>query len=303
MGRQRAKVRLSEVAGRQWGRVSWAQIKALGVDRKVIADWKKQGYIHQVLPCVYAVGHRAPSLEADLAAALLYAGPGAALSHTTAAYWLGLLDQRPRVIHVSTPRRCRSQPGITVHDRRSHERDWHRGLPTTTVPQLFLDLAATTSLRTLRQALANADYRNLLDVAAIEAGLGRGRPGSRRLREALAEHQPRLAWTKSRLERAFLELCESAGIPLPEVNVRVAGWEVDALFREQRIAVELDGHGNHRSPAQVRRDRRKELALRRAGLLPVRYSDDQLGGHANEVLEDLMALYRAGTTPNSSVWP
>jgi predicted transcriptional regulator of viral defense system len=303
MRRQRARVRLGRIADRQWGRVSWAQIKALGVDRRVATDWKKQGYIHRVLPGVYAVGHRAPSLESDLAAALLYAGPGAALSHTTAAYWLGLLDQRPQVIHVSTPRRCRSQRGIKVHGRRDQERIWHQGLPTTALPQLFLDLAATTSLRTVRHALANADYRKALDVTAAEAALARGRPGSAKLRRALYEHQPRLARTKSRLERAFLELCETAGMPLPEVNVQVAGWEVDALFRAQGIAVELDGPSNHRSQAQVRRDRLKELALRRCGLRPVRYSDDQVFHHGAAVLADLTELYRAGTTPNSSVWP
>src|SRR5947209_10113803 len=127
-----AKVRVAEVAGRQWGRLTWAQLQALPAPRKTISDWKTQGYIHQVLPRVYAVGHQAPSYEADLAAALLYAGPGAALSHTTAAHWLGLLDRRSAVIHVSTPRRVRSLPGIVVHGERKQERNWHRGLPTTT---------------------------------------------------------------------------------------------------------------------------------------------------------------------------
>lgn len=303
MPQQNAKVRLSGMAERQHGRVTWRQICELGVADRTIGEWKKQGYIHRVLPGVYAVGHRAPSLEGDLAAALLYAGPGAALSHTTAAYWLGLLDQRPRVIHVSTPRRCRSQPGLTLHGRRSQERMWHHGLPTSTLPQLFLDLADTVSRRLLRQTLANADYRGLLDPGAAEAAAGRGRSGSANLRQALDEHMPRLARTKSDLERAFFELCERAGMPLPEVNVRIAGWEVDALFRAQGIAVELDGHRNHRSPAQVRRDRQKELALRRVGLRPVRYSDDQIHDRGGEVLEDLSGLYRAGKTPNSSVWP
>lgn len=306
MRRQNAKVRLGELAGRQWGRVSWAQMVALGIDRKVAGDWIQQGYIHRVLPSVYAVGHRAPSLESDLAAALLYAGPGAALSHMTAAYWLGLLDQSPTVIHVSTPRRCCSQPGVRVHERREGGRIWHRGLPTTTIPQLFLDLASTTSLRLLRRGLANADYKNLLDIEAVEANLGRGRRGSGKLREALVEHMPCLARTKSELERIFLAISEAAGFPLPEVNVRVAGWEVDVLFRAERIAVELDGYGNHRSPAQVKRDRRKELALRKAGFLPVRYSDDQLYDHPGEVRADVerlieAATYRPGTTPNSSV--
>src|SRR5438309_734517 len=156
MRRQNAKVRLGRIAGRQWGRVSWAQIAALGVDRKVALDWKAQGLFQLVLPRVYAVGHQAPSYEADLAAALLYAGPGAALSHATAAHWLGLLEKPPRAIHVSTPRRCRSLPGVVVHGRRDRERIWHRRFPLTAVPELLLDLAATEPSRRVRKALANA---------------------------------------------------------------------------------------------------------------------------------------------------
>jgi hypothetical protein len=227
------------------------------------------------------------------------------LSHATAAHWLGLLDTRPRQIQVSTPRRCRSQPGVVVHDRRTRERVWHQGIPVTALPELFLDLAATATLRELRRALASADYRKLLDVQAVETALGRGRRGSVELRQALDEHQPRLARTKSELEVMFFELCQSGGVyPLPEVNARVAGWEVDALFRKQRIAVELDGHDNHRSPAQVKRDRRKELALRGAGFLPVRYSAEQLDRRV-DVLAEMRRLtaQRPGATQNSSVWP
>ena len=292
MDNQDARVRLGAIAGRQWGRVAWSQIRRLGVDRKAIARWKAQGYLHLVLPTVYAVGHRAPSYEADLAAALLYAGPGAALSHATAGHWLGLLDGPSRLIHVSTPRRCRSQPGIVVHGRRDLPRIWHRGFPVTAAAQILIDLAATEPLRRLRRALANADYRGLLDLAAIDVLLGRGRPGSARLRDALAEHEPRLAQTKSELEVAFLELCKAAGIALPQVNVRVAGWEVDALFAEQQLAVELDGYRNHRSPAQIERDRRKELDLRAAGLRPVRYSGEQLTNRRAEVIADLRRLAR-----------
>src|SRR5205823_1650214 len=100
----------------------------------------------------------------------------------------------------------------------------------------------------------------LLNIQELNAALGRGRPGSARLRQALQSHQPRLARAKSDLEISFFELCEEAGFPVPEVNVRVAGWEVDVLWRDERIAVELDGYRNHRSPAQVKRDRRKEMA-------------------------------------------
>jgi hypothetical protein len=77
-----AKVQM--LADRQWGRISAAQFGALGVESVTIVRWVGAGYLHQVHPRVYAVGHRAPSVEADLTAALLYAGPGAMLSHATA---------------------------------------------------------------------------------------------------------------------------------------------------------------------------------------------------------------------------
>jgi very-short-patch-repair endonuclease len=77
---------------------------------------------------------------------------------------------------------------------------------------------------------------------------------------------------------------------MPETNVYIAGWEVDALWRVQRIAVEIDGYGNHRSRAQVRRDRRKDFALRSIGYTPLRYSDEQLAEHRNDVVAELTRL-------------
>jgi predicted transcriptional regulator of viral defense system/very-short-patch-repair endonuclease len=290
MRNQDAKVRLAQLADRQWGRVTWDQIRAIGIERATVNRWRKRGYLHRVLPGVYAVGHRAGDYVADLVGALLYAAPGAMLSHATAAHWLGLLDEKPRQIHITTPRRCRSQRRIVVHERRACDRVWHNDLPVTTLAQTLLDLAADAPLRTVRKALANADYRHTLNIAELDAALGPGRPGSSRLREALRDHQPILARTRSNLEVMFVELCEEARIPTPELNQRIAGWEVDALWREERIAVELDGYDNHRSRAQVKRDRRKEMALRAAGFTPVRYSEEQLTRYRAAVIEEITRL-------------
>jgi predicted transcriptional regulator of viral defense system len=270
--------------------VKWSQLAQLAIPDATASLWVAKGYLHRRLPGVYAVGHPATSTESDLAEALLYAGPGAMLSHATAAWWLGLLDYQPRKIHVSTPRQCRSIGRIRAHTRRNYDRMLHNGLPTTTLPRLFLDLAATETRRTVRRALAKADYADDLAVADLEAAAGRGRPGSAQLRAALAAHQPALALTKSRLETLFFEICEKAKLHLPEVNQYLAGHEIDAMWREQRIAVELDGHRNHHTRAQLRSDRRKELAVRMAGFTPVRYSEDQLEHSAEEVIVDLCRL-------------
>ena len=76
---------------------------------------------------------------------MLYAGPGAALSHVTAANWRELAEFPGPVIHVSTPRACVSLPGIAVHGRRARlDREIVDGVPVTTVAQTVLDVAAST---------------------------------------------------------------------------------------------------------------------------------------------------------------
>jgi len=280
--------KVARVADRQAGRVSTAQFAALGIDRRAVFWWTQSGYLQLVLPRVYAVGHRAPSVEADLWAAVLYAGPGAMLSHATALWWRGLLDRQPWPIQVITPRRCRSLRGIKVHGRRAHERFPYKGLPTTSVEQALLDFAATAPLERLRFALANADYREVLDIPALQVIAGNGRKGSTHLRNAMKRHEPKLARTRSHLERLFLPLCERAGVPLPdELNVYVEGVLVDAVWWERKLVVELDGKNNHSSWAQIQNDRSKELRLRAGGFEAVRYGRRQLEEESALVEQDL----------------
>jgi hypothetical protein len=269
--------KLARIAGRQCGRVTWAQLMALGFARATIADWVRGGYLHQVVSRVYAVGHTAKSVEADLWTAVLYAGPGAMLSHATALWWRGLIDKQPRPLQVTTPRRCQSQPGIRVYGRRACERTLHKGLPTTTIEQALLDYAATAPVERVRYALANADYHKVLDVPALQVIAGSGRAGSPKLKQALKRHEPRLARTRSPLERLFLPLCEKYGIPPPDdVNVLVAGVLVDAVWWKQKLVVELDGKDNHSSWGQIQRDRSNEMRVRAAGFDVLRYGTLQI---------------------------
>jgi hypothetical protein len=286
-----AKERVGCVADRQWGRVGWAQLTALGLETWTIARLVDDGYLLPVLPRVYAVGHRAGSVEADLVAAVLYAGPGAMLSHATALWWHGLIDRQPWPIQVSTPRRCRSLGGIDVHGRRACERILHGGLPTTKIEQALLDFAAVAPPERVRYVLAAADYHKVLDIPALQVLAGNGRTGSTKLRKALERHEPKLAHTRSPLERLFLPLCERAGIPLPEVNVWIEGVLVDAVWREQKLVVELDGENNHSSWKQIQDDRSKELRLRAGGFDVVRYGTRQCEEEPALVERDLRRAY------------
>src|ERR1700733_3527863 len=286
-----AKERVRCVADRQNGRVSAAQLAAIGIKTVVVSQWVRQGYLLPVLPRVYAVGHRAKSVEADLVAALLYAGPGAMLSHATALWWHGLIESEPCAIKVSTPRRCRSLRGIDVHGRRTCERILHRDLPTTRIEQALLDFAAVAPLERVRYVLAAADYHKVLDIPALQVIAGNARTGSTKLRKALERHEPKLAHTRSPLEWLFLPLCERAGIPLPEVNVWIEGVLVDAVWREQKLVVELDGENNHSSWKQIQDDRSKELRLRAGGFDVVRYGTRQCEEEPRLVEQDLRRAY------------
>jgi very-short-patch-repair endonuclease len=66
------------------------------------------------------------------------------------------------------------------------------------------------------------------------------------------------------------------------------------LWRGPRVIVELDGHDAHDSRAQIERDRRRELRLRAAGFVVLRYTWDQVTREPGLVVTDVrLALARA----------
>ncbi len=295
-------VRIAELAERQWGVVSRTQLRGIGATEGTLARAVGSARLHRVHPSVYAVGHRALAVEGRLAAALLYAGPGAALSHTTAAAWWQLIDAEPRRVHVSAPGYRRSLPAVRVHHPRALTRVRHRRLPVTPVARTLLDLASVVSFDRLRRALSEADYRGLLDEEDVIAVLRRGHRGSARLRAALDRHLPELAQTRSALERGFVALCEHASIPMPEINAIRCGLTVDALWPRHRVVVELDGQRAHGGRASVAVDRDRELRLRQAGYRVLRYSWRQVKREPEAIARDLMrALEASVPAPDASV--
>ena len=99
-----------------------------------------------------------------------------------------------------------------------------------------------------------------------------------------------LPHTRSDLERRFLRLCRDAGLPRPAVNVPVAGVEVDFLWPEARLVVELDGFEFHRERAAFERDRRRDAILQRAGYRVLRITHRRLTEEPEAVISDLRAL-------------
>ena len=283
-----AKVRVAELAQRQWGVVARFQLEESGLEAAGISRWINERRLHRIHPAVYAVGHPALGLEGRLAAALFYAGPGAALSGVTAGYWWGMLGGEPKLIHVATPRRRASLPQVRVHRERTFERVWHRRLPVTPPSQALLEMARQLRTTELRRALAEAEYQRLVTLDDVQCVLGRGKRGSAALRVAIECHNPRLARTKSQLEELLISVCDRYSVTPPEgVNVLVAGWLVDAVWFEQQVVVELDGYAAHSTRARLERDHRRDLDLRAAGFVVLRYTWHQLVHEPEQVVADL----------------
>jgi len=279
------------LAEKQWGPVARRQFLDLGMSGNTVDRWLGSGRLCVVHPGVYTLGHRLLAPEGRLVAALLYAGPGSVLSYLAAAWWLGIIDGALGLIQISTPNHPRSLDTVAVHRPRSIESIRHRRLPITTVPRILIDSANLVSDRMLRQLLSEVVYQRFSTLDEIEAALGPGLRGSTKLRRALDRHRPELARTVSDLEIAFVELCGRAPFSMPEVNVRVEGFKVDALWRQERVVVELDSQKAHGTSIAVAADCHRDLTLRAAGYIVRRYSWIQVTQTPELVIADLIAAY------------
>jgi hypothetical protein len=283
----RAKARVSELAAKQQGRVTLPQLLALGIARSTISNWVGAGFLYPVLPGVYAVGHPGTSEEADLFTAVLYAGPNAGLGGMSAGVWRGIVKWRePKAIEVWTPRRKRSLAAndpanalgrpVVVKSRRTFKRSLWNGIPTTPIPQTVLELARTEDVNLVRFVLANLDYLRLLNEPALRKLTGPGVPGSGVLLDALGRPLLMLAKAKSWFGARLVFICEATGMRVPDdLEARIAGYTVDAVWWDEMVVVECDGEGNHGTFRQRRRDLGEDMELRALGFLPIRYTTDK----------------------------
>jgi hypothetical protein len=273
--------KIAELAEGQHGVVARRQLVALGFGRGAIDHRVAGGRLHPLHRGVYAVGHPRLTARGLWMAAVLACGPGALLSHRSAAALWGLQSSAASRIDVTTPgRRGRGRPGIVLHRvGRLHDEDRlsRDGIPVTTVARTLLDLAESVSPDQLGRAFEEAERLRFLDLQALHSVRDRspGRQGLRALSILLADGREPLE-VRSGLERRFVELCREANLPLPALNTAVAGHEVDALWPRQRLIVELDGYAFHRTRAAFERDPARDLDLQLAGYRVLRITSRRL---------------------------
>ncbi|HEU4656380.1 MAG TPA: type IV toxin-antitoxin system AbiEi family antitoxin domain-containing protein [Capillimicrobium sp.] len=289
--------RVARVAAAQDGVLSTRDLLAAGLSRAAISRWLAAGRLVRIHRGVYAYGHAALTPNGRRLAAVLACGPGAVLSHRSAAAAWGLLTtHRPRFDVITAGAAGRALDGIDAHRCRLHpsERTMLGALPITTVARTIVDLAAVESQARLERAIVAAERAALLDLREIDAIVARAprRRGTRRLRAALAAYRPEHAWTRSELERATLALIERHGLPRPSVNALVAGHEVDLHWPGDALVVELDTLGTHGGAAAFHGDRARDQDLTAAGQRVIRLTDRQVADEPARVAATLRALLR-----------
>jgi len=213
-------------------------------------------------------------------AAVLACGPGAVLSHSSAAALWRIGFEERSVIELSLPSPSRRRrPGLRIHRRPSlRHRDVtaEYDIPVTTPIQTLIDLTPRLDRRLVERAINEADKYDLVHPPELRAALGErvGEPGVARLRHILDRRTFRL--TKEELERRFLPLARKAGLPTPLTGQWVNEFEVDFYWPDLGLVVETDGLRYHRTPAEQARDRLRDQAHTAAGLTQLRFTHEQV---------------------------
>lgn len=262
--------RIAWIAERQRGAVGRGQLLAVGLSARQVGERLRRRRLHPLYRGVYLAGHPVPAPSAREVGALV-ACEGGVLSHRTAAGLHGLCEL-PEIVHVTTLRDIRRK-GIAVHRTTSlvDAVSTRGGLPVTTVARALVDLADTEPAACLERLVAEAERRRL--VRRDELVVPNGRHGAAKLAEILDEG-PRL--TRSEAERRLLALVRGARLPTPESNQRVGRFEVDLLWREQRLIAEVDGFAFHGDRLAFERDRERDQQLQLAGFRVLRITWRQL---------------------------
>lgn len=255
-----------------------------------------RGHLIRVHRGVYAVGHARLTVHGRWTAAVLACGPGALLSHHTAAALHELRTAPTGPIDVTAPG-VRRHPGIRTHTARHPEPGTTiDGVPVTSLERALLDYATVVTPRRLSDAVDAAQRSGRLRPERISATIDAagGHPGTHALRRQLEQRADETPWTQSELERRFLGLVRDAGLPPPRANVLVDGLLVDFYWPEAELVVEVDGFAFHRGHASFERDRANDTVRALHGRTTIRPTYRRIEHDRTGLQRDLSRLLAAG---------
>ena len=282
------------------------QLRGLGLTDESISRAIARQLLYVVFPGAYCVGHRYLTPHGRLLAATLACGEGSVVSHGTAAWLCGLAKSAPDLIDVIAP--VESGRKIAGIRRRfvpmpAGREVWRRGgVPVTSPMRTLVDCAGSAPTE-VAGMIEQASVLGVLDIGGVDRILdGPSRRGTKRLLRLLEpwrRYKPGIK-IRSRMEAKLLPLLSEAALPIPQTNARLRvgpkSYEVDFLWRRQKVIVEADGGRFHDNPAAGSRDSNRNHTLTGAGYRLPRLGWEDLRDRPEETMRELAALLRGRAT-------
>lgn len=292
------------------GCVTTSRLLSAGVTAPRIRRLTQRGALTPVVRDVFLVTADTLSDRQLLYAAALAGGPGALVTARANAEYRTLLPPSRTPVDVIAPRsrthrrlvtacvheRTGSSAVIMVRRSRVVERpDVRANAPLASVGRALVDLAAREGGHAAWRCWREADFKRLLDPRDIERVCGRGRPGSRIVRD-LAESLPivHTAETQAQTlaESLLIEQLLVLGAPRPASNqplcVDGTWYYPDLWFRRWRAVIEVDGPV-HRDPRRQRDDRLRDQHMRLRGIAVWRVERDVVLADPSATAADVWA--------------
>jgi predicted transcriptional regulator of viral defense system len=300
---------IARICQLQHGVITLDQLEARGLTVQAVHERLLVGRLHRIHQRVYSLTPGVMTQRAEFMAAVLACGPEAVLSHRSAAYLWGLVEERQKPIDVTAPnRRGRSPDGVAAHRDGSLQpidKLTLYGIPCTSLARTLLDYAGVTPEWELRKAVAQAEVLGVFDLQAMRSVLHRSRRrrGVARLRLVLETIHPQTKRTRGELERLFLAMCITTGLPQPQVNVwlDVPGGnplQADFLWRESRLIVEADSREFHDTDSAFEYDRKREQRFQLAAWRVSRCTWSQVEREPRRLAMTIRALLDQARRPS-----
>ncbi len=278
--------RVGVIADLQRGRVARWQLLAVGITDNMIHTMLGSGILRPRLPGVYAVGHVIAAELTRETEAVLACPRDAVLSHlSAAALWNLIAPRRPTdpvdvtvlralTLHIPTVRSHRS----TTLDAKTDIRI-HRGLPTVSPARALVEIAAELAPKQLERALDDGLHRHIVRLSQVRDTLtrtGKHRKGAAVLDGLLRERESGSGITRSGAEQHLSDLIHQARLPKPERNQQLYDYNVDMLWRRERLIVEVDSYEWHLRKARFVSDRVRDADLEAKGFTVLRFTAEQI---------------------------
>ena len=273
------------------------------VPRQVLDSYVARRQLVRIFPRVYRLRDGGEDDVTTLRAALLHAGPAAALSHTTAlAVWgLRTLD-RPLHLTVDQSIKRAGAPSLLVHrrlrfDPESGQCVQRRGLLITALPRTVIDSWPLLPLPERRPLVLDLCNRGLVTAESLSGALAErpnvaGRRGLRQVIDLIADG------CRSELEahgvlNVFRHRSLPPGVGQYQVQLPTHRITLDRAWPEVKLAVELDGAQHHTSPADRRKDLARDRELAALGWVVLRFTYADVLRDPEGVRAKVLAVYRA----------